>query len=85
VPGRNGKYNKQATDSPSGNSSPEKRDSDFQESQGQRQLDPENGLFRTYHRSGHKFGNAGGLLNELKAGEEEIENRSRKKRRRIRR
>jgi hypothetical protein len=79
--GGNGKHNRESADSSSGNSGSEKRDSGFQESQGHRQLDPENGLFRTDHRGGNKFGNAGGLLNELRAGEEEIENSSRKKRR----
>jgi hypothetical protein len=84
-PGWNGKHNRERTDSPSGNSSPEKRDSGFQESQGQRKLDPENGIFRTDHRGRNQFGDFGGILNELGTGEEEIEKKSKKKRRGIKR
>ncbi len=69
-PGRNGKCHGESADSSSGNSRSEKRDSGIQESQGHRQLDPENGVFRSDHRGGNKFGDVAGVFNVVGIDEE---------------
>ncbi len=66
----------------SGNSVSDKRDTGIQESQRHRELDPENGLFRTDHRGGNKFWVIGELFNELGADEDDVNKKSLKKKER---
>ncbi len=77
---RNGKNSRESAYFASGNSGSKKSDSAIQESQGHRQLDFENGIFRSDHRGGNQFGDVGRILNELGAGEEEIDKKRKVKR-----